>query len=205
MAASPSDDYARQRYAQFLAARGRVDQALDEVQEARRLDPNSETTELVFISILHYARRFPEAESMLLSLVGRAPNPRPVHIQLGRIFAATGRFDKAIEEFQATPDPASGDTYLAAEIASAHAAAGRVAQAQEILDRLTERARTEEISPDLFALICARLGRFDAAFQYLNQAVSEKTRRIVWLKVDPRWDPLRSDARFSTVLGRLGL
>ena len=135
----------------------------------------------------------------------RAPNDRKVHVQLGRIFAATGRFDRAAEEFLQVVDPSTGSAYVEAEVASAYAGAGRIPEAQTILDGLLVRARSEEVPPELFALVYTRLGQVDEAFAYLERAVKLKSRRILWLKVDPRWDPLRADPRFDALLGRLGL
>ena len=135
----------------------------------------------------------------------RAPNSAKVHVQLGRIFAATGRFDRAAEEFLKVADPVAGSAYVEAEVASAYAGAGRIAEAQTILDRLLVRARSEEVPPELFSLVYTRLGRVDEAFAYLDRAFQLKSRRVLWLKVDPRWDPLRADPRFDALLGRLGL
>lgn len=200
-----SQEFARLRYAHFLAGRGRVDEALEQLEIARQLDLYSNTADFERVSVLQYARRFAEAETLALTLRDRVENPRAVHVRLGRIFAATQRFDSAIAEFEQLADSLSGDAYALAEIASAHAAAGRTGEAHAILQRLTDRARAEEISPELFALIHTRLGRFDDAFRYLDRAVQVRATRILWLKVDPRWDPLRSDPRFAVVLGRLGL
>jgi adenylate cyclase len=202
---SPSYDYPRHHYAYYLAARDRVDAAIDVLEEARRLDPLSDATEFVLVPMLYYARRFPEAESIALEVKSRLPNARQGHTHLGRIYAAMGRFDQAIEEFQQIVDPSAGEAYVEAEIASAHAGAGRVGEAHAILDRLIERARFEEISPELFSLICARLGCFDDAIRHLDRAIELKSRRILWMKVDPRWDPLRSDPRFDVLIKRLGL
>ena len=113
---SPSYDYARQRRAIFLAARGRVADAFVELDESRRLDPYSDGADLVRVPLLQYARRFPEAETMARALLGRMPSSNAVHVQLGRIFAATNRYDLAIEEFHKVADPASG-LYAEAEIA----------------------------------------------------------------------------------------
>jgi tetratricopeptide (TPR) repeat protein len=205
MSLNLSDTFSRERYAQYLAARGRVNEALDLMEETRLLNPYSEGTTIVMVSILQYARRFHDAEIMTLALRPRAPNRNAVHSQLGRIFAATGRFDRAIEEFQKRTDAASGSAITEAEIASAHAGAGRVLEAQAILDRLIERSQSEEIPPELFALISTALGRTDDAFRYLEEAVQLRTRRILWLKVDPRWDPLRSHPHFQALIRRLGL
>jgi serine/threonine-protein kinase len=205
IALKPSYDYARQCYAHYLAARGRVDRALNELREVHQLDPYSETTEIDIVPLLQYARRFGDAETLAQSVRNRTPNSFKVHTQLGRIFSATGRFDAAIEEFERLRASAIGSAYVDAEIASAHAGAGRVLEAQAILDRLTARTASEEIPPELFALIYIKLGRFDDAFRHLDEAIQFKSRRILWLKVDPRWDPLRSDPRFDDRVKRLGL
>ena len=91
--------------------------------------------------MLQYAGRFSEAETITLAVQGRAPNSAKVHVQLGRIFAATGRFDRAAEEFLKVADPTTGSAYVDAEVASAYAGAGRIAEAQTILDRLLVRAQ----------------------------------------------------------------
>ena len=170
------------------------------------LNPLSETNDLELVPLLQYARRFPEAETLTRAAQGRDPNVFQTYAQFGRIFAATGRFDAAIEQFEKLRGSSIGRSpYIDAEIASAHAAAGRIVEAEAILDRLTIRARSEEVPPELFALIYTRLGRFDDAFRALNEAFKVKSRRILYLKVDPRWDPLRSDPRFQGFIDRLGL
>jgi len=71
------------------------------------------------IAMLQSARRFSDAESIVMAVRDRAPNDRKVHVQLGRIFAATGRFDRAAEEFLQVVDPSAGSAYVEAEVASA--------------------------------------------------------------------------------------
>ena len=202
---STSYEFTRQRYAHFLAARGRVDEGLDVLREGQRLDPYSDNADLELVPMLQYAGRFPEAETIVMAVRDRAFNARKVHVQLGRIFSATGRFDLAAEEFLKVVDPSTGSAYVEAEVASAYAGAGRIAEAQTVLDRLLIRARSEDVPPELFSLVYARLGQVDEAFAYLERAFEQRSRRVLWLKVDPRWDPLRADPRFDALLARLGL
>ena len=205
IALNPSYDYARQCYSSFLAARGQVDRAIEEQEEARRLDPLSASNDLELVPLLQYAGRFQEAETLTRAAEGRDPNAFQVYTQLGRIFAATGRHDEAIEQFEKLRESSIGDAFVESAIASAHAAAGRTTEAETILRRLVEQSRSQEIAPELLAFIYVRLGRFDDAFRYLDEAITLKSRRILFLKVDPRWDPLRSDPRFDARVRRLGL
>jgi len=205
IALNPSYDYARQCYSSFLAARGLIDRAIEEQEEARRLDPLSATNDLELVPLLQYAGRFQEAETLTRAAEGRDPNAFQVYMQLGRIFAATGRHDDAIEQFEKLRESAIGDAFVDSAIASAHAAAGRTSEAETILRRLVERSRSEETAPELLAFIYARLGRFDDAFRHLDEAIALKSRRILFLKVDPRLEPLRADPRFEALVKRLGL
>jgi tetratricopeptide (TPR) repeat protein len=203
IALNPSDDYARQCYSHFLAARGELTAARQELEDARRVNPLSETNDIELVPLLQYERRFAEAETLARSVLVR---PFQVNTQLGRIYSATGRFDEAIAQFEQLRASRIGNhPYVDAEIASAHAGAGRTAEAEAILERMLERSRAEEVPPELFALVYARLGDADQAFHHLDAAVAARSTRILWTKVDPRWDPLRADPRFGALIRRLGL
>jgi len=67
-----------------------------------------------------------------------------------------------------------------------------------------ERAQREHVEPTRFAIIYAQLGEKDEAFEWLEKAF-EQNEAVSNLKVDPRWDPLRSDPRFQNLLRRLNL
>jgi hypothetical protein len=61
------------------------------------------------------------------------------------------------------------------------------------------------ISPFHFALIYIGLGENDRAIDLLEKAYDERVERLVWLRADPRFDPLRLDPRFNDLLTRMGL
>lgn len=87
-----------------------------------------------------------------------------------------------------------------------HAVAGRRDVAAQILGRLEERVkRGEYVSPVSIALIHIGLGDADRAFRWLERAYDERAPQLIWLKVDPIFDPLRSDPRFTRLLRRMGL
>jgi hypothetical protein len=74
-----------------------------------------------------------------------------------------------------------------------------------MLDELRQLAVERRVSPYHLALIYAGLGEKDRAIELLDQAFDERAERLVWLRADPRFDKLRSDARFNDLLQRIGL
>lgn len=87
----------------------------------------------------------------------------------------------------------------------AYAMAGKGDEAQKMLNDLKEQSKQRYVSPKAFAITHMRLGDKDQAFEWLNKTFDENPYRIAFLKVDPRYDSLRSDARFTDLLRRMKL
>ncbi len=87
----------------------------------------------------------------------------------------------------------------------AHARLGERSQALRMLEQL-EAASKQRYTPAFsFAVVYAGLGEKDQAFTWLEKAYEERASRLGYLKVEPLWDPLRSDPRFAELLRRIGL
>jgi Flp pilus assembly protein TadD len=82
---------------------------------------------------------------------------------------------------------------------------GDKAKAQTVLEELTALANQRYIPPSNLALAYYAVGNKDAALSQLDRACEERDVRVTLLKVDPRWDSLRSDPRFVAILKRIGL
>jgi len=83
--------------------------------------------------------------------------------------------------------------------------AGKRNEARKELAELQELSKQRYVSPDLFALIYAALGDKDQAFAWLEKSVEQHDLTTAHLKVDQRFDPLRSDPRFAELVKRIGL
>ena len=70
---------------------------------------------------------------------------------------------------------------------------------------MLDLAAIRHVSPYHFAIVHTALGETDEAFARLEEAYAMRSEALVWLKVDPRLDPLRSDPRFIGLLQRVGL
>ena len=97
------------------------------------------------------------------------------------------------------------ETLPRAALGHAYALAGKRAEAQRVLDDLLALSKQRFVSPYDISLVHLGLGEKDKAFEWLQKAVAERVGLLVYLKVDPLFDPLRSDPRFQDLLRRMGL
>jgi tetratricopeptide (TPR) repeat protein len=128
-----------------------------------------------------------------------------VHYYLGIGYEATGKRVQAVSEYQKAVELSGADQDALAALAHGYAGIGKVAEARKILRDLEQRSASREISPYIVATIYAGLGERQKAFDYLERAYRERSIELSWsLKADPRLDSLRSDARFQSLLRRVG-
>jgi len=149
---------------------------------------------------LFFQRRYPEAIAQLRSALSREPTYAPAISLLGRSLVANGDVLEGIDELRRLDlaKPAN-----AAMLAYAYAAAGDRPNASAWLARVTARESVEYVSPYSVALVEAAQGHRDRAMQQLTRAFQEQDSTIVNVKVDPRFDVLRGDARFTRLLAQL--
>jgi hypothetical protein len=82
-------------------------------------------------------------------------------------------------------------------------AAGRPDEALEILGEFAKLGNKTYVTPYAIALVHAGLGSNDKALTWLNRAFRERSHWLVWLRLDPRWDAVRRDARFVDLVKRM--
>ena len=113
-----------------------------------------------------------------------------------------GEFSKAIAEFETVIQfhEDSGNLYY---LGHAYAVAGMADEARKVLEKYKLKARRGGYGYAL-ALIYTGLGDKDQAFEWLEKAYEDRTEQLIFLKVDPYWDILRADPRFSTLLAKMG-
>jgi hypothetical protein len=99
------------------------------------------------------------------------------------------------------------NTWVFAELGYAYGVAGRRVEAQKVLGQLNELSKEKYVSPFAAAQIHAGLGEKDKTFEWLEKAYEDRSigSSFVTIKVDPIYDPLRSDPRFTDLLRRMNL
>jgi len=196
---------ARQWYSSLLATTGRTDEALAEAKRARELDPFS----LIIVShpgwINYLSRNAAATIEEARRTLKLDPNFFPAQRYLALAYELQGKYNEAVAEFQKAVSISRGSTLVKAEFGHAYARAGKRAEALRAIEELQRLTGERHVSPFHLALIYTGLGEKDRAIELLNKAFDERAERLVWLRADPRFDVLRSDARFSDLLMRIGL
>ena len=118
----------------------------------------------------------------------------------GGVFEAAGKLDAAIDNYRAAAARSSRYSMTLAQLGHALARRGDRVEAEQILQQLDAMRQTQHVSAIDSALINVALGRIDQAFEWLEAALREKSGWLVYLKTDPRLDPLRDDPRFEPLL-----
>src|SRR5439155_7610929 len=125
------------------------------------------------------------------------------HLDLARAYRLAGKSDLAIAESRKMLD--NGDPLAEPFMALNYARGGRRAEALAILRKMEDNARKSHQGNFLVAAVYAALGDKDPAFRWLDEAVKQHDTFLPWIKVDPELAPLRGDARFDTLIRRIGI
>jgi tetratricopeptide (TPR) repeat protein len=207
LALSPGYANAHEWHSVYLSAMGRLPDAARELEEAKRLDPLSLSIATDAGWQLYLNRQYAPAVASLSQTIARNDRFPLAHLWRGRAYEQLGQWDQAIAEFAKTSEELHDTPVALAQLGHAYAASGRRPDAVRILDRLQALKHAEKTYVTAYgiALIHAGLGEKDAAFDWLATACEERTHWLVWLKLDPRWDGIRADNRFATLLERVHL
>ena len=205
LALNPSYPMAHWRYSFFLSKVGRHKEALAEAERARELDPLLLFANVVLGQALYHARRYDESLQVLLKAVEQEPNSYTASISLASTYAQKGMFRESIAALERVPRDSSGDVVIRAPLGYAYAKLGKKRDAELLLKELTAQSREKYVSGYFVSWVCIGLGRHEEALQWLERADRQGDYNLTWLGVEPMFDPLRPDPRFTALVRRLGL
>jgi serine/threonine-protein kinase len=199
----PSYADAHFSFSRFLAAAGRMDEAIAEIRRAQELDPRSVPLKANTALLFYFSGRYDEALEQLFEVRKLDPNLPLVHWGIGLTYEQKGQQEQAIEALRKATS-LSKSLNMQSSLGHAYARFGKRAEAQAILDMLRERSKESYVPSYFSALIYSGLGDKDRAFEWLERAFQERSTVLAYLRLDPRLAPLRSDPRFAELLRRIG-
>jgi len=201
---NPSNSDAHMMYGHELMLKGRFDEARKFMTRAIEIDPLSIVKIVSLGNISYFERDQSKALETYQKAVSMDPNSGLAHWSLGNALLQAHRIDEAIAEYQKSI-PLSGDSPdEPASLAFAFAISGNREGARKIIDDLSVDRGNTYVPQSLIASIYGALGETDKAFELLELAFRERDSLLVYLNVDPMFDPIRSDPRFPVLLKRVG-
>jgi tetratricopeptide (TPR) repeat protein len=205
---NPNYVSAHQWYAEYLAAMGRHDEAIREMNRAEELDPLSVVIKSAAGWVFFFSHNYGLAIERCRRVIEMDPGYGEVYSQLRRAYEQRGMYREAL---------AADEKLRAFKRKGAPGIAGvrdfpATQSPDEYWRNILRLTQNDLQSPDhknaaqfRMAEIFAQLGERDLAFEWLDKAYQEHSFWLPFLNVHPHLDPLRNDARFDSLLARVGL
>jgi eukaryotic-like serine/threonine-protein kinase len=201
---NPSHALARIWYANLLMSRGRIDQALQQVQMGRDIDPFSSVVNTNLGWVLKAAGRPAEAVDVLAEVLTRDPTYAQARMRLIGALTNAGRSEEAHAQAHRLVEEA-GDWPPALIALAIHHARSAPDSARAVLAELLLRRENEHVSSAGLAGLHDALGDTDAALMWYGRVLDERSNAAVYLSASDAAPGVRADPRFRTMLAAAGL
>ena len=205
LASNPSESNAQWGLSFLLLTQGRIDEGFAHLRLARELDPLSPILHTLEASFLTAAGQYPAARRRVQGALDIAPNLWLAHAALGRLLLVEKKTDAGLAELRRAVALGSDTVRPKAHLAMQLALHDHSEEAQAILADIRQRATLGHVPPTSIAMILAALGQTQSALDELERAYELRDTRLVELRGDPCWHPLRDQPRFAALLRRLKL
>src|ERR1700723_211921 len=199
---NPNYATAHHWYGEYLALMGRFDESRAEMGRARQLDPLS----LIIVAdnavTLYYAREYGAAIQQFRAVLDLEPLfPRTG--QLPFAYLLSGRNADAVAWTEKLNDPGHAGAWYQTVAAYVDARTGKIDAARAALRNLLRMNDRQQIDPLYIATAYAGLNESDPAIAWLQKAEAAHSVSLTALKVEPAYDPLRTDPRFQILLRQM--
>lgn len=200
---SPNNSDAHRFYSVLLTVLERHDEAVAEMETARRLDPLSLALNALKGQSLFYAGRDAEASDQLQKTFEIDSNFWIAHIIMARVLIRQKRFDEAASESKKAGEFSGGNSEAVSLAGFALAKAERCDDALAMLEELKSRSSQRYVPAYNVAMIYNGLGEREQALNQLEKAAETRDARMMLLKVEPKWGNLRNEPRFIDLMRRM--
>ena len=209
---NPMYPTAHQWYASYLMQMGKFNRAKAEIEEAHKLDPLSPIITANHGLYSYYEHKYDDAIAIYKQGLKADPDFWVARHYLALAYVQKGMYNEAIAELRSLiKAPATGpipDKVIETEMEAssslgfAYGMAGKTAEARDILAKLQSLSQRRYIAGVYFAMVYAGLKDNEHAIQHLNEAFQSRHPGLVLIRIDPKFDGLRSDPKFQELTRR---
>jgi Flp pilus assembly protein TadD len=188
-----------------LVTSGHFEQGIEECRLGLEPQPLSFFANEVLGRSLYYARRYDDAAKQLRAAVEMEPNYWLSHMVLGLAYKQQGNLSGALQELHRAVELGREMPWPLAELGYFYAQSGHKSEAEQVLKELSQLSKRRYVSPYFLAMVYVGLGRREQALTSLEKGYADHSMFITLMKVDPEFDPLRSEPRFAELVRKMGL
>ena len=202
---NPNYTEAHWTFGSALPAVGLLGEAISEVRKAITLDPLHPHHSRWLGRLLLYAKDYSGCILQGHKTIELHAEYFHAYLDIGSAYLAQGRAEEALEWYRRSQSLEASVRSYDAFIVRALAPLGRVEEAEAILSRLEEESKHHYVRSEILAMGYAAVGNRDRAFQCLEKAFQARSAGLIYLHLDPGYEPLHDDPRFTSLKQRIGL
>jgi serine/threonine-protein kinase len=189
----------------FLIAMRREEEAFAAIKHAQELDPLSLVMTTALGRYFYLTRDYDLAIQEYRRALERDSTFATAHVGLGWTYLQQGKTEEAIAEYEAALALGAPEQLALALLGNAYGQSGKHDEAASILERLGEESEGRYVPAEYLALVHLGLGDYDEALDGFDIAYANRSGSLLFLRVEPIADPLRSHPRFQALLQKLAL
>lgn len=206
MEADSANLNARHWYSLWLTAMGRLDEAMAQSDKIAMMD-----TEGNFLigrgSMFYFARRFEEMKELMLKSTEKDPEVAWGYDWLGMAYIELKEYDNSIETYFKAFELSDGTVEVGAGLGHALGQAGETALAKQMADHYDLAAKDNYLPPVQRSFVHIGIKEYDKALELLEQAYEEQSWFLIFLQIEPWYDPIRRDpelkSRFDAIINKM--
>ncbi|MBM2842150.1 MAG: Adenylate cyclase, partial [Bacteroidetes bacterium] len=202
---NPSSPRAHSWYGLLLTATGRFEEAIQEGKKALELDPFSPAIQSDMGLTLYFSRQYDKTIDIFKGVLRLDPLFALAYLPIGGAYEQKQMLDSALFYFSIATRLTGSHPLPVAAMCHAYALSGMKEDALSWLEILEEKSQREYVAPYCMVVAHLGLGQKERALDLLEQAVTARDGLLVFLKVDPVFNSIRSQPRFIALLEKLGL
>jgi adenylate cyclase len=197
---NPNYAPAHHYFADYLKAMGRFEEALSEIGRAQELDPLNLAINAGVGHVLYLSRQYDRAIDQYKKTVDLDPSFMLTHVWFGRPYLEKGMYDEALTELETGVRLSGEGTLSLAMFGHGLASAGKTKEAEQILEKMFERSKTRYVPSYWIAVVYNGFKDRENVISWLKKAHEERSSWLVWSNVEPRFDWLRKDSGFVSLM-----
>ena len=198
----PTNLNARHWLSLYYSAMGDFDLAMEQSDIIATMDPEG-NYQIGRGSLLYFARRNEEMKDLMLQTVASQPNVAWGYDWLGMAYCELEDFDNSIETYFKAFNLSDGTVEVGAGLGHALGLGGQYSLAKQMADYYKLAAKDHYLPPVQRSFIHIGIGEYDEAITLLNQAYDEHSWFLVFMQIEPWYDPIRKDPRFQSIIDRM--